>query len=127
MSSIKWDAPELAERYDRVSDSQFERAVLLVKKMGIGPGDAVLDIGCGTGRLAMYLSSVVGPRGRVIGIDPSPHRIGVAQRQAERSGHRERAICRRERREPGQYAGRDVRSRLLLFRFSLDRRQAGSP
>ena len=78
MSSIKWDAPELAERYDRVSDSQFERAVLLVKKMGIGPGDAVLDIGCGTGRLAMYLSSVVGPRGRVVGIDPSPHRIGVA-------------------------------------------------
>jgi arsenite methyltransferase len=79
MSSIKWDAPELTERYDRVSDSQFERAVLLVNKMRIGPDDAVLDIGCGTGRLAMYPSSVVGPRGRVIGIDPSPYRIDVAR------------------------------------------------
>jgi arsenite methyltransferase len=79
MSSIKWDAPELAERYDRVSDSQFERAVLLVKKMEIRWGDAMLDIGCGTGRLAMYLSSVVGPRGRVVGVDPSPHRIEVAR------------------------------------------------
>jgi ubiquinone/menaquinone biosynthesis C-methylase UbiE len=78
MSNVKWDAPELAERYDRVSDSQFERGMLLVEKMGIRTGDAVLDIGCGTGRLAVYLSSVVGPQGRVVGIDPSPHRIGVA-------------------------------------------------
>jgi arsenite methyltransferase len=78
MSNIKWDAPELAERYDRVSDSQFERGVLLTEKLGIKAGDTVLDIGCGTGRLAMYLSSVVGPQGRVVGIDPSPYRIGVA-------------------------------------------------
>jgi arsenite methyltransferase len=78
ISKIKWDAPELAERYDRVSDSQFERGVLLVEKMGIRAGDAVLDIGCGTGRLALYLSSVVGPQGRVVGIDPSPYRINVA-------------------------------------------------
>jgi ubiquinone/menaquinone biosynthesis C-methylase UbiE len=78
MSNISRDAPELADRYDRVSDSQFNRGVLLTKKMGIGAGDAVLDIGCGTGRLAMYLSTVVGPAGRVIGIDPSPYRIDVA-------------------------------------------------
>ena len=78
MSNIKWDALELAERYDRVSDSQFERGKLLVEKMGIRTDDAVLDVGCGTGRLALYLSSVVGPRGRVVGIDPSHHRIGVA-------------------------------------------------
>jgi ubiquinone/menaquinone biosynthesis C-methylase UbiE len=78
MSNISRDAPELADRYDRVSDSQFNRGVLLTKKMGIKAGDAVLDIGCGTGRLAMYLSPVVGPAGRVVGIDPSPHRISVA-------------------------------------------------
>ncbi len=83
MSNTRWDAPELAERYDRVSDSQFKKGKLLVEKMGIKSGDAVLDIGCGTGRLAMYMSSVVGPKGRVVGVDPSPHRIDVARKKLD--------------------------------------------
>lgn len=78
MSDISHDAQELADRYDHISDSQFKRGVLLTKMIGIGAGDAVLDVGCGTGRLSMYLSTVLGPHGRVVGIDPSPYRIGVA-------------------------------------------------
>ncbi len=79
MGKTERDAPELAERYDRISDSQFKRGVVLTKMMGIKSGDSVLDIGCGTGRLAMYLSPVVGPHGRVFGVDPSPYRISVAE------------------------------------------------
>ena len=30
MSSVMWDAPELAERYDRISDIQFESGRKLV-------------------------------------------------------------------------------------------------
>ena len=79
MTSVMWDGPELAMLYDRISDLQFEGGRRLVAMMGVGPGEAVLDVGCGTGRLAVYLADVVGPSGRVTGIDPSPHRIQIAR------------------------------------------------
>ncbi len=79
MSNVTWDAPELAERYDRVSDIQFRSGSQLVGEMGVKNGDDVLDVGCGTGRLALHVSEMVGPAGSVIGIDPSPHRIRVAE------------------------------------------------
>jgi arsenite methyltransferase len=79
MSSVMWDAPELAERYDRISDIQFESGRKLLDSMNINKGDAVLDVGCGTGRLAFDVSERVGLSGDVTGIDPSPHRIRVAE------------------------------------------------
>lgn len=36
------------------------------------PGEAVLDVGCGTGALAMEASKRVGATGHVCGIDPGP-------------------------------------------------------
>src|SRR5271157_158118 len=79
MSNVMWDAPALAECYDRISDIQFTSGRMLVDRMKIARGDNVLDVGCGTGRLALYVSKVVKPSGNVIGIDPSPHRIRVAE------------------------------------------------
>jgi ubiquinone/menaquinone biosynthesis C-methylase UbiE len=87
MSSVMWDAPELAERYDKVSDLQFESGRRLADMMGIKEGDRVLDVGCGTGRLALHISKVVGPSGSVIGIDPSPHRIRVAEAKLKGPEH----------------------------------------
>ena len=81
MSGVMWDEPELAERYDRMSDSQFASGCMLVDRMHAGKGDVVLDVGCGTGRLASYVSKVVGPSGYVVGIDPSPHRVRIADRK----------------------------------------------
>jgi len=78
VTSVVWDVPELAERYDRVSDVQFRSGRNLVERMSVKEGDVVLDVGCGTGRLALYVADVVGPSGNVIGLDPSPHRINVA-------------------------------------------------
>ena len=42
-------------------------------------GDAILDLGCGTGELSAYLAKMVGPEGKVIGIDPDKKRIQLAQ------------------------------------------------
>ncbi len=78
MDNVKWDAPELARRYDAVSDSQYERGLILMDKMKIIEGSAVLDIGCGTGRMALHVAGMVGPSGMVFGINPSSHRIRVA-------------------------------------------------
>lgn len=43
-------------------------------------GCAVLDLGCGTGRDTYLAAQLVSPEGRVIGIDPSSERLGVAQK-----------------------------------------------
>jgi len=45
----------------------------------IRPGEAVLDMGCGAGFDAFVAAQLVGPRGRVVGIDMSPEMIGVAE------------------------------------------------
>ncbi|BAI60974.1 methyltransferase [Methanocella paludicola SANAE] len=79
MSSAAWDGQELAELYDRISDLQYESGRRLVEKMQVKKGDNVLDVGCGTGRLAFYIVGTVGPLGSVTGIDLSPHRIKVAE------------------------------------------------
>jgi arsenite methyltransferase len=79
MTSVMWDGRELAELYDRISDLQFDGGKRLAAMMGVKKGDAVLDVGCGTGRLAVHLGGVVGPAGSVTGIDPSPHRVCIAE------------------------------------------------
>ncbi|MBP6749721.1 MAG: methyltransferase domain-containing protein [Xanthomonadaceae bacterium] len=43
-------------------------------------GATVVDLGCGTGRDAFLASRLVGPTGRVIGIDMTPQQLEVARR-----------------------------------------------
>ncbi len=45
---------------------------------GLQPGQAALDVACGTGRLAVELARLVGPAGRVVGADFSPEMLAVA-------------------------------------------------
>ncbi|MEI8574749.1 methyltransferase domain-containing protein [Methylomonas sp. LW13] len=46
-------------------------------------GMTVLDLGCGTGRDCYLLSTLVGPTGRVIGVDMTPEQLEVAVRHRE--------------------------------------------
>lgn len=43
----------------------------LWEKAGVRPGQTVLDIGCGPGHATLDLAQIVGPTGRVIGVDES--------------------------------------------------------
>src|SRR4051794_23414588 len=48
------------------------------------PGATVLDVGCGTGTLALEVKRRVGSAGRVVGIDPGSEQIARARAKAAR-------------------------------------------
>jgi ubiquinone/menaquinone biosynthesis C-methylase UbiE len=76
MASFEHDTRELAQKYDRVSDSQFEAGKRLVERLDVGAGTTLLDVGCGTGRLARWIAE----RGAsVTGIDPLAERVEIAR------------------------------------------------
>ena len=58
----------------------------LVELARLKPGDAVLDVGCGTGTLAIAAKRRVGAAGTVHGIDAAPEMIERAKRKAEKAG-----------------------------------------
>jgi ubiquinone/menaquinone biosynthesis C-methylase UbiE len=51
---------------------------------GLQAGEQVLDVGCGTGTLALEVVARVGPNGRVCGIDPGSQQILRARLKAAR-------------------------------------------
>jgi len=57
----------------------------------VRPGEIVLDLGSGTGKICFIASQVVGPAGRVIGVDMTDAMLDVARRNApivaDRIGH----------------------------------------
>jgi len=58
----------------------------LVVDAQIGRGHTVLDVATGPGEPALTLAAVVGPEGKVIGVDPIPEMISGARRAADRLG-----------------------------------------
>lgn len=81
MSNVKLDTPVLAEKYDKVSDSQFEDGLQLINELAITKGQQILDIGCGTGRLSSHVAKILGNEGRFYGLDPSEYRINIARQK----------------------------------------------
>ena len=51
----------------------------LVEALPLRPGQAVLDVGCGTGLCCGLLRDKVGPGGTVVGIEQSPEMAAVAR------------------------------------------------
>ena len=53
----------------------------------LGPvqaGESVLDIGCGAGVDSLVAAQLVGPAGRVVGLDPTPEMVARARANLER-------------------------------------------
>jgi ubiquinone/menaquinone biosynthesis C-methylase UbiE len=54
----------------------------LISSTGITSGQIVLDVATGTGQPALTIAKVVGPNGRVVGVDLSPEMLEVAKEEA---------------------------------------------
>jgi demethylmenaquinone methyltransferase/2-methoxy-6-polyprenyl-1,4-benzoquinol methylase len=59
-----------------------------VQALGLGPGDSVIDIACGTGLNFPLIEEVIGPDGRVVGVDLTDAMLARAQDRIETNGWR---------------------------------------
>ncbi len=50
----------------------------IIERLGLQPGDVVVDVGCGTGLSFPLLEAGIGPTGQLIGVDLTPEMLGRA-------------------------------------------------
>ncbi|MCA1906066.1 MAG: class I SAM-dependent methyltransferase [Desulfarculus sp.] len=75
------DAPWAAMDYGEAERPKLER---LLRESELGPGQRVLEPGCGTGRLTEVLAGVVGDGGLVLALDISPAMVKACARRVAR-------------------------------------------
>ncbi|MGI5321435.1 class I SAM-dependent methyltransferase [Actinomadura nitritigenes] len=77
----------LPRLYDAVIALTRERLwrSMIAMHAAVRAGDVVVDVGCGTGSLALLLHGIE-PSARVIGVDPDPKVLAAAERKAEAAG-----------------------------------------
>jgi ubiquinone/menaquinone biosynthesis C-methylase UbiE len=75
-------AGEAWVRLQEQTDTQLDPLGLAaMSKLALSQGSRVLDVGCGCGQTLLELAEIVGPRGRVIGVD-------ISEPMLERARHR---------------------------------------
>lgn len=72
--SREWDA----ETYDAISDPQFSWGVEVLGRLELNGDEAVLDAGCGSGKVTAELAKRL-PRGRIVAVDASEAMIAKAR------------------------------------------------
>jgi SAM-dependent methyltransferase len=76
-----------AATYDEVAGAYHEHfGARLVDVVDVGPGDAVLDVGCGRGAILVAAAARVGQGGDVVGVDLSPKMVRLARERVDAAG-----------------------------------------
>jgi SAM-dependent methyltransferase len=87
-----------------------------IECLGLGPGQHVLDVGCGTGLSFAPLRRAVGPAGGVVGIEQSPDMLALArERVARERWANVSLVC-----APTEEAGIHGQADAALFHFTHD-------
>jgi ubiquinone/menaquinone biosynthesis C-methylase UbiE len=60
-----------------------ERASVMLKALGVQPGQVVCDLGCGNGYHTLTLAKMVGPRGRVLAVDVQREMLLLLKQRAK--------------------------------------------
>jgi ubiquinone/menaquinone biosynthesis C-methylase UbiE len=97
---------EAADTYDRVGVDFFGPfGEELARRAGIRPGERVLDVGCGRGAVLFPAARLVGPDGRVTGIDAAPSMVDLTRAEAARQGLDRVTVAVGDARDPAVPAG----------------------
>ena len=76
---------QLASRWDRMASAETKaRLPKLIEELVVKPGDAILDVGGGTGILLPMLYEAAGDKGKVVSLDIAEEML----KQARNSGHK---------------------------------------
>jgi demethylmenaquinone methyltransferase/2-methoxy-6-polyprenyl-1,4-benzoquinol methylase len=57
-----------------------------VRALGLRPGASVVDVACGTGLNFAHIQEVIGPTGRIVGVDLTDAMLAQASRRVESNG-----------------------------------------
>lgn len=79
-------APKFIRFRHILVDGLTHHSEAVFPKLPVGPGDRVLDVGCGFGDTAIKLARIVGPEGEVVGIDCCDAFLSAAEADREQEG-----------------------------------------
>jgi ribosomal protein L11 methylase PrmA len=70
--------PQETARLQRQSEELKPEAMALLDQVGLRPGQAAIDLGCGPSGILDLLAAAVGPGGLVVGVDSDPGHVAVS-------------------------------------------------
>lgn len=83
MSATAWSA--VAEAWEQhagdIDTTNGDATRVLLEAAGIRPGERVLELGAGTGHLAVDLAALVGPGGALVASDVAPAMVGLIRQK----------------------------------------------
>jgi SAM-dependent methyltransferase len=79
-------APTWLELEDQLEEVGGPPGKLAMDRLGLLPGQRVVDLGCGLGRTTLALAARVGPGGKVVGVDISAEMLARGRDRAARLG-----------------------------------------
>jgi len=116
----------MSQIYEREIDRRFVPVIeQVIARAALKPGERALDLGAGTGSVALRAATLVAPGGRVTGLDISSEMLALSRRRAEDLGL-DNISFREGRAEaiPSADAAFDVALASLSLMYVIDRAAA---